>query len=412
MVVKEDGIKAAVGFSENPNSFEAGREAAVSAFKNMGEREGSLILAFCTNKHDQQGIFEGIRSEVGDIPIIGGPAVGVITNDRLGYEGYQVGLAILPKILRVEVEAVGGLDKGEKEVGLELGERIARNRGPDEKLILLFYDSIKSVPPPAPVLNVSSYLLDGFERGLGKDPPIIVGAGLVGGYNFDRGKQFCGWQVGDQQAVSALLSGEFFVSTKIMHGCKPMSDYHRITRVEGPVVYEIDGKPAMDVIDNLLGTGQWHKRLPLLLVTLGVNYGEKYGPYDEDSYVNRLIVGVLPEEKAIVLFEADFENGMEFQFMKRSAELMEESARRGSREILDYLRKRNEEPFFALYIDCAGRTSAYSGAEREEASIVQEIIGKRVPMLGFYSGVEIAPLLGKSRGLDWTGVLMILSRSS
>lgn len=98
--------------------------------------------------------------------------------------------------------------------------------------------------------------------------------------------------------------------------------------------------------------------------------------------------------------------------MKRSAELMEESARRGSREILDYLRKRNEEPFFALYIDCAGRTSAYSGAEREEASIVQEIIGKRVPMLGFYSGVEIAPLLGKSRGLDWTGVLMILSRSS
>jgi len=68
MVVKEDGIKAAVGFSENPNSFEAGREAVVSAFKNMGEREGSLILAFCTNKHDHQRIFEGIRSEVGEMP--------------------------------------------------------------------------------------------------------------------------------------------------------------------------------------------------------------------------------------------------------------------------------------------------------------------------------------------------------
>lgn len=330
--------------------------------------------------------------------------------NRLGYEGYQVGLAILPKNLRVEVEAVGGLVESEKEAGLELGRRIRQRRGLGEKLILLFYDSIKSPPPPAPVLNVSSYILDGFEKELGEDPPVIVGAGLVGGYNFERGKQFCGWQVGENRIISALLSGEFSVYTRIMHGCKPMSDYHRITRVEGPVVYEIDGKPAMDVIDNLLGGQQWHKRLPLLLVTLGVNYGDKYGAYDEGSYVNRLIVVVIPEQKAIVLFEADFENGMEFQFMRRSAELMEEPARRVSLEAMEYLKRSGKEPFFALYIDCAGRTSAYSGAERKEASIVQEIIGKEVPLLGFYSGVEIAPLLGKSRGLDWTGVLILFSR--
>jgi len=31
------------------------------------------------------------------------------------------------------------------------------------------------------------------------------------------------------------------------------------------------------------------------------------------------------------------------------------------------------------------------------------------PLLGFYSGVEIAPFLQKSRGLDWTGVLMVLA---
>ena len=73
--------------------------------------------------------------------------------------------------------------------------------------------------------------------------------------------------------------------------------------------------------------------------------------------------------------------------------------------------KNNLDPFFALYIDCAGRTAGFSGSEIEEASIVQKIIGEKIPFLGFYSGVEIAPLLGKSRGLDWTGVLLILSRS-
>jgi len=177
------------------------------------------------------------------------------------------------------------------------------------------------------------------------------------------------------------------------------------------VVYEIDRKRALDVIDNLLGNRDWQKRLPLLLVTLGVNQGDKYAPYDEKNYINRLVLGIIPEQKAIVLFEADFESGTEFQFMRRNSKLMEESTEKGCREAIAYLEKNNQEPFFALYIDCAGRTAGFSGAEMEEASIVQSIIGARIPLLGFYSGVEIAPLLGKSRGLDWTAVLLILSRS-
>jgi hypothetical protein len=30
------------------------------------------------------------------------------------------------------------------------------------------------------------------------------------------------------------------------------------------------------------------------------------------------------------------------------------------------------------------------------------------PLLEFYSGVEVAFLQGKSRGLEWTGVLLVL----
>lgn len=404
-------VKAGVGFEDNQNSFEAGKRAAAKALKSTGQKGGSLVLAFCTGKHDYHACFEGIQSEVGDIPIIGGAAVGVITNDNLGYEGYQVGVAVLPDDLAFDTVAVGGLDKGEKSVGLELAKQLSVKRNPGEKLALLFYDSIKSPPPPGPILNVSSYLIDGFEQGIGKNPPVIVGAGLLGSYAFDSEKLFCGTKVADQHALAALLSGECSVHITIMHGCKPMTDYHTITRVEGPVVYEIDGKPAMDVIDNLLGDQDWQKRLPLLLVTLGVNRGEKYAPYDEKNYINRLIVGTIPEKKAIVLFEADFENGTEFQFMRRNSGLMEESAEKGTKEAVAYLAKNNQEPLFALYIDCAGRTAGFSGAEKEEATIVQKIIGKGIPLLGFYSGVEIAPLMGKSRGLDWTGVLLILSRS-
>jgi small ligand-binding sensory domain FIST len=83
-----------------------------------------------------------------------------------------------------------------------------------------------------------------------------------------------------------------------------------------------------------------------------------------------------------------------------------------------YIRKRAEDilgrigdrkPFFALYIDCAGRASAYCGTEREEAEEVQKVIGSKMPLLGVYSGVEIAKVGKGMQALDWTGVLCVFS---
>ena len=65
-----------------------------------------------------------------------------------------------------------------------------------------------------------------------------------------------------------------------------------------------------------------------------------------------------------------------------------------------------------LYIDCAGRSAKTSETLTEEASEVQNIFNRyNAPLFGFYSGVEVAPLLGKSRGLDWTGVLLVLAEN-
>jgi hypothetical protein len=61
-------------------------------------------------------------------------------------------------------------------------------------------------------------------------------------------------------------------------------------------------------------------------------------------------------------------------------------------------------------IDCAGRAAQISDTLTEEAAEVQTVMNEyAVPLLGFYSGVEVAPMLGQSRGLDWTGVLLVLA---
>ncbi len=401
---------ACIGYANHADSFLAGKEAALAAQKRAVNQQHGLALAFCGGRQDYQASMAGMQSVLGGIPIIGGPAIGVITNEHLSYSGYEVGLALLDEQVHAELAWAKGLDRGERATGATLGAELAERQTPSDQLALLFYDSVRQPPPPAPVLNVSSYLLEGFYGAWSGQMPMLVGAGLIGTFAFDRGQLFIGDDTAEQVALGAVLSGPFAASTTIMHGCQPMSGYHRITRVEGPVVYEIDHQPALGVIDRLMGNKDWQHHLPTVLLTLGVNHGAKYAPYDEHNYVNRLIVSVIPETQAIVLFEADFANQSEFQFMRRSPELMVQSARQGCHDALRQLEESNREGILALYIDCAGRTAAFSGVEQEEAAIVQDLIGSRMPLLGCYSGVEIAPVNNLSRGLDWTGVLLILSR--
>jgi len=130
----------------------------------------------------------------------------------------------------------------------------------------------------------------------------------------------------------------------------------------------------------------------------------------EENYVNRLITGTLPDDEGIVLFEPDLEEGTEILFMLRSPETMMESVRKNSIELMKQIKTDGKAPIFGLYIDCAGRSAAFSETVNEEASEIQKVFNQyNVPLIGFYSGVEVAPLLGRSRGLDWTGVLLVLA---
>ena len=346
------------------------------------------------------------------MPIIGGSAIGIITNDDISYEGYPAGAAIIEsETLHVRVATANDLDKDEKSAGQRLAEKLTDDI--DEKLLLIFYDSIKKAPTETtpPVINASPPLIEGIEETLKPNVPII-GGGVLGNYEFSHTKQFCGSHVDTQHVVGSLLGGEFKPYFQITHGCIPKDGiYHTITKVEGPVLYEVDGKPIVALIDDQFGNTDWRSQMPVGRLTIGVNYDNKFSKIKEENFVNRLITGILPDERGIVIFEPDLKEGAEILFMLRNSKMMIDSARNNSVELLDKVIANGEKPVLGLYIDCAGRTSKLSDTLTEEASEVQDAFNKyNTPLFGFYSGVEVAPLLGKSRGLDWTGVLLVFAK--
>lgn len=404
-------MKVGIGYCNKRDAFDSGRTAASDAARSGNINKPDLAIAFCSGQLDHEEFLRGIKETVGDTPVIGGSTIGIITNDDLSYQDYPSGVALFQfDEIKYQIAAVGGLDKDEKLAGCNLTGELSRTQ--EDRLLLMFYDSIKvpASPISPPVMNASPPLIDGIESILQSNVPII-GAGLLGDYQFSNTEQFCGSNVCKQSVVGALLSGSVNVYHSVMHGCSPVDGkYRKITKMEGSVIYELDGRPIVEIIDESYGDQNWRDQHPLNLLTIGVNYGERF-QHQEDEYVNRLITGILPDGSGIGIFEPDLEQGMEIQFMLRDGNMMIESARNNSESLMKNINDDGKTPVFGLYIDCAGRTAGHSNTETEEAAEVQQVMNRyNTPLLGFYSGVEVAPILGKSRGLDWTGVLMVLAK--
>jgi hypothetical protein len=399
--------KFGVGYTENPKSFEAGAEMASRAMADATIEKCDLAILYTTPKQDPLQLRDGVRSIIGQkARLIGGYSLGIITKNYLGYEGYQAGLAVMSSdTVNVDMFLSNNLANNEFDSGMNLGSQIKTKNYKDDPNVLLMYDAVKEQTVTGMSLNLATPLIQGIEKSLGKWPN-AAGVGMMGDFQWNPTHQWFDDQITRDSAMALVLSGGIRMDTIIMHGCKPSSDYHTITKADGIVVLEIDGRPAVDMIANLLGSSSTLKWEDYpLFITLGVNKGDKFGDFKEEEYANRLCMAVDKERGGLVMFEPDLEAGSEVQLMRRSIDF----EYIGQRAELLLSRLGNRKPLFALYIDCAGRASAYCGTEGEEAEEVQRVVGSKMPLLGMYSGVEIAKVGNVMQALDWTGVLCVFS---
>ena len=396
--------KTGVGFSNKTDSFAAGAESSLHAIEMIGDSPVNIVIVFCNGKHNPEQFLAGVRSNTGNAPLIGGAALGVFTNEDLSYESYEASVTVFSSgDITFQTFSQPGLDKDEYAAGAALAQQVNLAATPKDKALFVFYDTAKNVNPPR--LNFATPLFAAIEE---KIAPSIccVGAGLIGDLKLTSCFQFLDDKVLNQHVTALLVSGNCEMYNTIMHGCKPASSYKKITKAEGPVLYEIDGRPAIDVIDELFG---FDHKVPWndfpLFVTLGLNKGDKYGEFNETDYANRLCLAIDPDQKALIMFEPDLKAGDEIQLMHRSVNL--DYIHQGI-EILKG-KAAGKKPLFYFYINCAGRAKPFAGGELEDVAEVQQLIGHDIPFMGFYSGVEIAKLGDHLQALDWTGVLCLLT---
>ncbi|WP_270933792.1 FIST signal transduction protein [Falsiroseomonas oryzae] len=396
-----------VGYGKSPDPVSAVRQAVAAL--GEGGPTPTLLMAFSGGKLDPFAVRAAIGEAFGPVPVVGGSAAGAICRAGSGYSGFELGLVAFddpettPRVILSHA-----LDQDERRAGIEIGTQV-RQAVAEASVVLMLFDSVASTQPPK--LHYASSIVAGFNEGVGNAPVHLVGGGLLTDMNMSGAWVFDGEGVSKHVAAALVFPPNVEAETQILHGCRPVSAFMEITRIDGATVYELDGEPALKVIERMLGLpiGGGRGQELSLVATLGQKQGDPYAPYDEKSYVNRLILSADAAKGSITLFEPDFERGALVQIMSRDNGLMLDSVRRGVEAMNRSVA--GQETLLGLYIDCAGRASARSGSAVEEAELVVRGLDSSVPLLGFYSGVEVAPFDGEhSRPLDWTGVLTVLRR--
>lgn len=393
-----------IGFSTSTSSTTAIQDAAKQALSQLGTAKPTFAFLISTPKHSAAELMAGLKAVIGsDVPVVGGPSIGVITQDHLSYAGYEVGVALVSSdSVQFDIFNQVGLGSGgEFETGQKLGQALLKSDLTQSKAMLLFYDSARGTPQIP--LNLATPIIEGLSSQVEQFPP-TAGIGFLGSNQFTPQQTWVGHSLSQQNVFAVSAKGSVTMDIHIFHGCRPSSAYHEITAVDGAVILEIDHVPALDRVTQLLGGAIDPATLPLRLL-LGVNHGDLYGDYDPKLYATRLCMALDVERKGLVMFETDLKVGDQIQIMKRSSDMA--YMKTESEAFLASLK--GKKPFLALYADCLGRAAALCGDEEEEAKYIQDALRGKIPLLGFYSGVEIGPVGGKIRALDWTGVLCVLS---
>ncbi|AEE20358.1 FIST signal transduction protein [Dokdonia sp. 4H-3-7-5] len=218
-------------------------------------------------------------------------------------------------------------------------------------------------------------------------PNVLITGGLCGDdARFEKTLASYNEAPKEGEIVVIGFYGETFeASFSIYGGWTPFGPERLITKSDGNILYEIDGKPALDLYKTYLGDKA--KDLPgsALIYPLNVKSAE-----NDQSFVRTILN--IDEEKNAMILAGDVPEQSKVQLMMTN---MDSIASASETAALRAMEGRNNPPQLALLISCIGRKLVLDQRIEEEVEEVMSVIGDDVVISGMYSYGEIAPFYGE-----------------
>ncbi|AYL99327.1 FIST signal transduction protein [Mucilaginibacter celer] len=233
------------------------------------------------------------------------------------------------------------------------------------------------------------------------DGTFINGSELVDGFNRDNpGKvPVTGGLAGDAARFSSTFTslnavpsqgnviaiGFYGDKLRINHGSsggwEEFGPQRTITRSVKNVLFEIDGKSALDLYKEYLG--EYAAELPgsALLFPLSLSIE------GSDKKLVRTILSVNEDEKSMT-FAGNLPEGSKVRLMKANFEKLINASSTAATDSINS----PEQADLAILVSCVGRKLVLNDRTDEELVAAKSIFGDKTSMAGFYSYGELSPL--------------------
>jgi hypothetical protein len=230
-----------------------------------------------------------------------------------------------------------------------------------------------------------SGLIKGLEAKLASK--VSISGGLCGDdARFERTLASYNENPKEGEVVCIGFYGDTLEITSANHGgWTGFGPQRSITKSTNNILYELDGKPALDLYKLYLGDKA--KGLPeaALLYPLSVHM------VDSKEVIVRTILNIDEENNAMIL-AGDVPEGSKVQLMMSTVDDIAEGAAVAGEYAM---RNRKTEPELALLVSCVGRKLVMDQRTEEEVEEVISSIGDKAKIIGFYSYGEMAPFAGQ-----------------
>ncbi len=203
--------------------------------------------------------------------------------------------------------------------------------------------------------------------------------------------------------VGLALHGRIRVDSVVAQGCRPVGSPLFVTRAEGNVVHELDGRPPLETLNRLFDEAQDERERALFQTSLflGVAMRPSESEYGRGDYLIRNLIGVDPESGALHV-AARIEMPQIVQFHLRDAHTADADL---SERLAAYAR-REGPPRGVLLVSCLGRGRGLYGMPDHDCESLREQLGE-VPVVGFFGNGEIGPVGDRSFLHGYTSALAL-----
>jgi hypothetical protein len=213
---------------------------------------------------------------------------------------------------------------------------------------------------------------------------VVITGGLAGdGDRFQRT-----WVIRNGQAESAIITaiGFYGDSLHITHGSQGGWDSfgpeRRVTRSQGNILYELDGRPALTLYKEYLGERASGLPATGLLFPLSI----RHDTTDSRSLVRTILA--VEEADQSMTFAGDIPQGSLARLMRANFDRLLNGASMAANQARQSVAP---GPVLAIAISCVGRRLVLGERSEEETEITLENLPADARQIGFYSYGEISP---------------------